>query len=98
MANRWEGLCTGSGLFLVPEDRESAHAPVSTVRIALLIALVGSAHLLLQGTARGEKYALLVGVRRYDPNELRSLPYSEADVVALAKVLGENGIGPRTSC
>ena len=40
---------------------------------------------------RGEKYALLVGVRTYDPNELRSLPYSEDDVTALAAVLRGNG-------
>src|SRR5262245_13722685 len=29
---------------------------------------------------RGEKYALLVGVRRYETNELRELSYSESDV------------------
>ena len=44
-----------------------------------------------RGVRRGEKYALLVGVRRYDPNELRSLPYAEADVVALAEVLKAEG-------
>src|SRR5262245_29919909 len=38
-------------------------------------------------TQPGRKYALLVGVRQYDPNELRSLPYSEPDVVELAEVL-----------
>ena len=43
---------------------------------------------------RGEKYALLVGVRTYDPNELRRLPYSEADVTALAAVLRGNGYKP----
>ncbi len=43
---------------------------------------------------RGEKYALLVGVRTYDPNELRSLPYSEDDVTALAAVLRGNGYKP----
>ena len=42
----------------------------------------------------GEKYALLVGVRRYDPNELRSLPYSEADVSELAEVLKASGYRP----
>src|SRR4051812_4893671 len=39
----------------------------------------------------GEKYALLVGVRQYDPNELRSLPYAEPDVTELAQVLKEAG-------
>jgi formylglycine-generating enzyme required for sulfatase activity len=42
----------------------------------------------------GEKYALLVGVRKYDPNELRSLPYSEADVTELAEVLKASGYKP----
>ena len=42
----------------------------------------------------GEKYALLVGVRRYDPNELRNLPYSEADVAELAEVLKASGYRP----
>jgi uncharacterized caspase-like protein len=44
-----------------------------------------------RGARQGEKYALLVGVRRYDPNELRSLPYSEADVTELAQVLEAGG-------
>jgi hypothetical protein len=43
------------------------------------------------GKIPGEKYALLVGVREYDPNELRSLPYSEPDVVELAQVLRDGG-------
>ena len=33
----------------------------------------------------GEKYALLVGVGKYDPDELRSLPFAETDVVGLAR-------------
>jgi hypothetical protein len=43
------------------------------------------------GQPRGEKYALLVGVRQYDPNELRPLAYSEPDVVELAEVLKDAG-------
>ena len=39
----------------------------------------------------GEKYALLVGVREYDPTELRDLPYAEDDVTALAEVLKKAG-------
>lgn len=39
----------------------------------------------------GDKYALLVGVRQYDKNELRDLTYSEPDVVELAKILRESG-------
>ena len=40
---------------------------------------------------RGEKYALLVGVKKYDPNEFRALAYSESDVGGLSKVLLANG-------
>lgn len=42
----------------------------------------------------GEKYALLVGVREYDKNELRSLPFSEADVEGLARLLRDSGYRP----
>ncbi|WP_406698984.1 hypothetical protein V5E97_08870 [Singulisphaera sp. Ch08] len=43
---------------------------------------------------KGEKYALLIGVRRYDPNQLRSLLYSESDVVDLAAPLKAQGYKP----
>src|SRR5688572_1512364 len=33
----------------------------------------------------GDQFALLVGVRKYHPDELRDLPYAEADVEGLAK-------------
>jgi DNA-3-methyladenine glycosylase I len=39
----------------------------------------------------GEQVALLVGVRKYHPNELRDLPYAEADVEGLAKTLRAAG-------
>jgi TPR repeat protein/uncharacterized caspase-like protein len=42
----------------------------------------------------GEKYALLIGVRRYDENELRPLQFAEADVVQLAQVLRDAGYRP----
>ncbi|HTK78509.1 MAG TPA: caspase family protein, partial [Gemmataceae bacterium] len=42
----------------------------------------------------GEKYALLVGVRQYGENELRPLPFAEADVVQLAQVLRDSGYRP----
>src|SRR6516164_5497526 len=41
--------------------------------------------------AAGESLALLVGVRKYDPNELRDLPYAEADVEGLDKTLRAAG-------
>jgi uncharacterized caspase-like protein len=40
---------------------------------------------------KGERYALLVGVREYDKSELRPLKYTEDDVTALAAVLKEAG-------
>jgi formylglycine-generating enzyme required for sulfatase activity len=64
-------------------------------RVAMLIVVVG---LMVRpvsgqpsGRSLGEKYALLVGVHEYDPNELRSLPYTEPDVVELAQVLRDAG-------
>ena len=42
----------------------------------------------------GRRYALLVGVRKYDPNELRELRYSEPDVVELSGVLKAEGYKP----
>src|SRR5262249_36280061 len=42
----------------------------------------------------GEQFALLVGVRKYNPNELRDLPYAEADVEGLGKTLRAAGYAP----
>ena len=46
------------------------------------------------GGAKGEKYALLVGVRQYETPDLRALKYSESDVEELAKVLIKSGYRP----
>jgi formylglycine-generating enzyme required for sulfatase activity len=40
---------------------------------------------------RGKKYALLIGVRKYDPRTLRTLEYSENDINDLAAVLERTG-------
>src|SRR5215472_6361418 len=61
---------------------------------ALMIVLAALAASAGRAQEAGEKYALLVGVRTYDPNELRSLPYSEADVTELAVVLKASGYKP----
>jgi len=62
---------------------------------ALLLAALTVAPALAQpGARRGEKYALLVGVKAYDPNELHELAYSEADVTGLATVLKAGGYEP----
>jgi len=42
-------------------------------------------------TPPGGKFALLVGVRQYDPTELKNLKHAEDDVQALADVLLESG-------
>src|SRR4051794_27073917 len=64
-------------------------------RIVVVCALAALVGVLALGTGFGQvpgaKYALLVGVRQYDPNELRSLPYAEPDVVELAQVLKDAG-------
>ena len=56
---------------------------------ACLLALHATCAIAQTPAAQGKKYALLVGVRQYDQNELRGLPYSEADVTELARVLKE---------
>ena len=40
---------------------------------------------------KGGKFALLVGVKQYDPTELNNLRYAEDDVTELAKVLSDSG-------
>ena len=40
---------------------------------------------------QGGKFALLVGVKQYNPTELKNLKYAEDDVTTLAKVLEESG-------
>ena len=69
--------------------------PIPRIALALLLAALTVAPASAQhGTRRGEKYALLVGVRAYDPNELHDLTYSEADVTGLARVLKAGGYEP----
>jgi formylglycine-generating enzyme required for sulfatase activity len=41
--------------------------------------------------AKGERYALLIGVQDYDVNELHNLSFAEADVSALAETLRQGG-------
>jgi tetratricopeptide (TPR) repeat protein/uncharacterized caspase-like protein len=59
--------------------------------VALLLGIVGVALLALAppapAAAKGEKYALLIGVGQYRPTELTNLPYAAADVTELARVL-----------
>src|SRR5262245_56646428 len=58
----------------------------------LLLVLAGLPLLPLAGQeGQDRRYALLIGVRKYDKNELRDLLYTENDVSALAKVLKEAG-------
>jgi formylglycine-generating enzyme required for sulfatase activity len=47
-----------------------------------------------QDTPKGNRYALLIGVKDYDPNELHGLAYTEADVSELAKTLQAGGYEP----
>ena len=80
-----------------PENEALAMRDQSIPRIApalLLAALTVVPALAQPGTRRGEKYALLVGVKAYDPNELHDLAYSEADVTGLATVLKAGGYEP----
>ena len=43
----------------------------------------------------GRKYAILVGVRQYDRNQLRNLPFAENDVAEMAEILSQKTSGFR---
>ncbi len=58
--------------------------------IFVLIALTPA----LGADAEGEKYALLVGVSKYNKNELRDLPYPAEDVEDLSQIFLANGYRP----
>src|SRR4051812_40818771 len=70
------------------------------IRFGLLAALaLAGVPALARGQApdapKGEGYALLVGVKKYDKSsEMRPLRYTERDVVELAKVLRVGGYRP----
>src|SRR5262245_5290683 len=70
--------------------------PVSmaTTALILLIAVIPAPGADPARHPSGDQFALLVGVRKYNPNELRDLPYAEADVDGLAKTLGAAGYLP----
>ncbi len=57
----------------------------------VLAGLVPVAVGLEQAASQGGRYALLVGVRKYDPNELHALAFAEPDVVDLAGALMAGG-------
>ena len=69
--------------------------PRRLVLVAVSLAFAfGSATALGAEKAKGEKYALLVGVKSYDPAELRSLQFTENDVRDLGEVLKLGGYRP----
>src|SRR4051794_6448439 len=66
--------------------------PVRRIGLTILLAALAVPPALAgRGPAKGEKYALLVGVRKYDPTELHALPFAERDATDLARVLRANG-------
>ena len=64
--------------------RRSAH-------LWLVITVLFGQTVVAQDDDSGRKYALLVGVRQYDPNQLRALPYAEQDAQEMATVLKQKG-------
>lgn len=60
----------------------------------MALALVASALLLVPAPVRAEKYALLAGVKTYNPGELRNLEFTENDVTDLADLLRASGYRP----
>ena len=71
----------------------SLHLRRGLIFVAFSLALAAVLPLLSRGDGvpPGNKYAVLVGVRQYDNNELHDLNYAEADVEALAEVLSQSG-------
>ena len=64
----------------------------SHAAILLVLAATACPVARADGPAKGERYALLIGVQNYsEAKELRPLPYSERDVTDLARVLREDG-------
>jgi len=61
------------------------------VAICALLLAVPSADLSAQETPTGQKMALLVGVKKYDHEQLRNLHFAENDVEELADVLKGQG-------
>ena len=85
-------LPSGRTVLLVNEAAVVRDRPISRIALTLLLTTLAVAPAPAQHeTRQGEKYALLVGVRAYDPNELHDLMYSEADVTGLARVLKAGG-------
>ena len=68
--------------------------PRPAAALTLLVAVVPALGADAARRPAGEQVALLVGVRKYLPNELRDLPYAEADVEGLAKTLRAVGYPP----
>jgi tetratricopeptide (TPR) repeat protein len=62
------------------------------IKLATLLGLLVVAAGVSAGQARAEKYALLVGVRHYqDSRDLKTLTYTEADMIGLARALRTTG-------
>lgn len=59
--------------------------------LVVLLLVAGEARAQPSAPAKGEKFALLVGVRQYETPDLRPLKYSEKDVEQLAAVLERSG-------
>lgn len=60
---------------------------VKTSLCTLLLISLGSSSL----AADGKKYALVVGVEKYDPSQLTSLQYAEEDAIAMGQALQKLG-------
>jgi hypothetical protein len=59
--------------------------------LLLALAMTAAQPVPAQDQPRGRKYALLIGVRKYDPRTLRTLEYAENDINELAAVLERSG-------
>ena len=59
--------------------------------VGIVVFAMTSAQLALADGEMGRKYAILVGVKEYDRNQLKNLPFAENDVAEMADILKQSG-------
>ena len=59
--------------------------------VGIVVFAMTSAQLALADGEMGRKYAILVGVKEYDRNQLKNLPFAENDVAEMAEILNQSG-------
>jgi formylglycine-generating enzyme required for sulfatase activity len=77
-----------------PDPLGSGRSLIPGWLLMVVLGVVATIVVRAQDTPRGNRYALLIGVKDYDPNELHGLAYTEADVTELARTFQAGGYEP----